>query len=133
MKSLFPENMTNISTLSLEGVASKVVYFKLQFHLIHWQTNGFAEHKATQEGYEYLESFLDEVMEKMMGYCGRRLGVFKLEPLGNVMSSTLVMDVMTFATSLKQYGETNGYHDICNIADALSGKMSQVKYLLTMT
>lgn len=133
MKSLFPESITTSSSLSLEGIATKIVYFKLQFHLIHWQTNGLAEHGATGEIYTYLEGFLDGIIEKLMGYCGRRIGAFKLEPLGNVVAMNLASDLADFATSLKQYGETNRYHDICNMADELSGSANKLKYLLTLS
>lgn len=131
--SLFPESMITSSTLSLEGIASKLVYFKLQFHLIHWQTDGLGEHGATGEMYSYIEGFLDTVIEKLMGYCGRKPGVFKLEPLGNVMATTLASDVINFASTLKQYGEVNGYHDICNMADELSGTAAKIKFLLTLS
>jgi hypothetical protein len=40
---------------------------------------------------------------------------------------------MTFASDLKMYGEKNSFHDICNLADALSGEAAKTKYLLTLS
>jgi hypothetical protein len=40
---------------------------------------------------------------------------------------------MKFASSLKMYGEKNGFHDVCNLADALSGEAAKTKYLLTLS
>jgi hypothetical protein len=40
---------------------------------------------------------------------------------------------MSFASSLKIYGERNSYHDVCNLADALSGEAAKTKYLLTLS
>jgi hypothetical protein len=38
-----------------------------------------------------------------------------------------------FASDLKAYGEANKFHDVCNLADALSGKAAKTKYLLTLS
>jgi hypothetical protein len=40
---------------------------------------------------------------------------------------------MSFASSLKMYGEKNSYHDVCNLADSLSGEAAKTKYLLTLS
>jgi hypothetical protein len=40
---------------------------------------------------------------------------------------------MDFASNLKAYGETNKFHDIANLADALSGEAAKVRYLLTLS
>lgn len=82
--SIFPESMMDKSSsqeLTLEGIASKLTYFHLQLHLLHWQTNSYAEHQALGAIYDYVHGFKDGVIEKLMGYIGRRLSIFKLEPL----------------------------------------------------
>jgi hypothetical protein len=45
----------------------------------------------------------------------------------------VVSELMSFASSLKVYGESNAYHDIANLADALSGEAAKTKYLLTLS
>jgi hypothetical protein len=40
---------------------------------------------------------------------------------------------MDFSSNLKAYGETNRFHDIANLADALSGEAAKTKYLLTLS
>jgi hypothetical protein len=40
---------------------------------------------------------------------------------------------MGFASSLKSFAESNGYHDIANLADSLSGEAAKTKYLLTLS
>jgi hypothetical protein len=40
---------------------------------------------------------------------------------------------MDFASNLKRYAESNSYHDIANLADALSGEAAKTKYLLTLS
>jgi hypothetical protein len=44
-----------------------------------------------------------------------------------------VSDLLSFSSSLKSYAESNSYHDISNLADALSGEAAKTKYLLTLS
>jgi hypothetical protein len=136
-KSLFPEEMINKSngpgTMTLESIASKLTYFQEQLHLLHWQTSSYAEHKATGKLYEYLQDFRDDVVEKIMGYTARKPMSLKIDPIGPAEVAMVVSELMSFASSLKVYGESNSYHDIANLADALSGEAAKTKYLLTLS
>jgi len=136
-KSLFPDDMMSkasfSSEMTLETIAGKLTYFHEQLHLLHWQTTSYATHKALGKLYEYVQDFKDDVVEKLMGYLGKRPGVFKIDPLSNASSMDVVKDLGMFASDLKAYGEANRFHDICNLADALSGEAAKTKYLLTLS
>ena len=132
-KSLFPEEMIKSSDMSLEGIASKLTYFHEQLHLLHWQTTSYAQHKALGKLYEYVQDFKDDVIEKLMGYTGKRPNAYKIEPLINCKPEQCVSDLMSFASNLKMYGEKNSFHDVCNLADSLSGEAAKTKYLLTLS
>jgi hypothetical protein len=136
MKSLFPQEMLNSSSgeMTLESIAGKLTHIHEQLHLIHWQTSSDAEHRAVGSLYDYVHDFKDGVIEKLMGYTGRKPKAFyKIEPLTNCTSSECVSNLLSFSSSLKSYAESNGYHDISNLADALSGEAAKVKYLLTLS
>ena len=135
-KSLFPEEMlskANSGELSLESIAAKLTYFHEQLHLTHWQTTSYAQHQATGALYDYVHDFKDGLIEKLMGYTGKRPGAYKIEPLTDCTAEKCVSDIMSFASLLKMYGEKNAYHDVCNLADALSGEAAKTKYLLTLS
>ncbi len=135
-KSLFPQEMLSKATdseLSLESIAAKLTYFHEQLHLTHWQTTSYAEHQATGALYDYVHDFKDGLIEKLMGYTGKRPGAYKIEPLTDCTAQQCVSDIMAFASSLKMYGEKNSYHDVCNLADSLSGEAAKTKYLLTLS
>jgi len=135
-KSFFPEEMMKSSSseeLTLETIAGKLTYFQEQLHLLHWQTTSYAEHQALGALYDYVHDFKDGVVEKLMGYLGKRPGVFKIEPLSNAKSMAVVESLCMFASDLKAYGEANKFHDICNLADSLSGEAAKTKYLLTLS
>jgi hypothetical protein len=136
LKSLFPDEMMEnkgSSSLTLETIAGKLTYFHEQLHLLHWQTTSYAQHKALGKLYEYVQDFKDGVVEKIMGYTSKRPGLYKIEPLTNCKPEQCVSDIMSFASELKMYGERNSFHDVCNLADALSGEAAKTKYLLTLS
>ena len=135
LKSLFPDEMMESkgNELSLESIAAKLTYFHEQLHLTHWQTTSYAEHQATGALYDYVHDFKDGVIEKIMGYTGKRPGPYKIEPLTNCTAGQCVSDLLAFASQLKSYGERNGFHDVCNLADSLSGEAAKVRYLLTLS
>jgi hypothetical protein len=132
-KSLFPDEMIKSGELNLETIAGKLTYFHEQLHLTHWQTTSYAEHQALGGLYDYVQDFKDGVIEKIMGYTGKRPAPYKIEPLINCTGNECVSNLLAFASSLKSYGEANNYHDIANLADALSGEAAKTKYLLTLS
>jgi hypothetical protein len=135
MKSLFPQEMLNSSSegLTLESIAAKLTYFHEQLHLLHWQTSSYAEHQALGALYDYVHDFKDGLVEKIMGYTGKRPGPYKIDALTNCTASQCVSDLLAFASALKMYGEKNSFHDVCNLADSLSGEAAKTKYLLTLS
>jgi hypothetical protein len=135
-KSLFPSDMlkSGAGEMTLESIAGKLTYFHEQLHLLHWQTTSYAEHQALGGLYDYVHDFKDGVIEKLMGYTGKRPKAPKVEPLSDTASASIVVsELMSFASSLKSFAESNSYHDIANLADALSGEAAKTKYLLTLS
>jgi hypothetical protein len=130
---LFPEGMSNKGELSLESIAAKLTHTHEQLHLIHWQTTSYAEHQATGALYDYVHDFKDGLIEKIMGYTGKRPTPYKIEALTNCTANQCVADLLAFASQLKAYGERNSFHDVCNLADSLSGEAAKTKYLLTLS
>lgn len=130
---LFPEGMSNKGELSLESIAAKLTYFHEQLHLTHWQTTSYAEHQATGALYDYVHDFKDGLIEKIMGYTGKRPTAYKIEPLTNCTAIQCVTDLLAFASQLKAYGERNGFYDVGNLADSLSGEAAKTKFLLTLS
>ena len=135
-KSLFPSDMLKSGSgeMTLENIAGKLTYFHEQLHLIHWNTTSYAEHQALGGLYDYVHDFKDGVIEKLMGYTGKRPKAPKVEPLSDTASASIVVsELMSFASSLKSFAESNSFHDISNLADALSGEAAKTKYLLTLS
>ena len=139
LKSLFPDDMMRSSSvapseMTIESVAGKLTYFHEQLHLLHWQTQSFAEHTALGSLYDDVQDFKDDVIEKLMGYTGRRIKAFKIDPIVDATTSTnIVSAVKSFAYDLEMWAEENKYCDVENMAQDLSGKAAKTLYLLTLS
>lgn len=130
---IFPKEMLEGSNFSLETIASKLTYFQEQLHLSHWQTKSYAQHKALGELYEYIQSFKDDVIEKLMGYMNRTIGVYKLEPLSTPDSMVLVNEIQNWSYKLYEWAGAQKYCDVENMAQELSGQSAKTKYLLKLS
>lgn len=139
LKSLFPEEMMEnkgSSSLTLETIAGKLSYFYEELHLLHFQTTSFAEHSALGTIYDKVGDFQDEIIEKIMGYTGRRVRAYKIDALKDYssgMPNQVVRELVSFAKDLEEFGEANNMPDIENIAQSLSGEASQTLYRLTLS
>jgi len=138
LKSLFPDEMMENAgnNLTLETIAGKLSFFYEQLHLLHWQTTSFAEHEALGKLYDKVGDLQDEIVEKIMGYAGKRVKAFKIDVLKDYapnMSNKVVKDLVSFAKDLEEFGEENNMPDIENVAQSLSGEAAQTLYRLSLS
>ena len=139
LKSLFPDEMMESkgsSSLTLETIAGKLSFFYEQLHLLHFQTTSFAEHSALGTIYDKVGDFQDEIIEKIMGYTGKRVRAYKIDALKDYtsgMPNQVVRELVSFAKDLEEFGEANNMPDIENIAQSLSGEASQTLYRLSLS
>ena len=134
-KSIFPEQMISTAggEFTIESVASKLSYFFEQIHLLHLQTPSHAEHLALNF-WDYVVDAKDEILEKLMGYEGRKIKAYKIDALTDYVPgapSKIVGDVKTFAKQLENFADGKGYGDISNLAQSLGGEAAKTLYLLT--
>jgi len=139
IKSLFPDEMMENAignALTLETISGKLSYFYEQLHLLHFQTTSFAEHEALGKIYDKVGDFQDEIVEKIMGYSGRRIKAYKIDVLKDYSSGApnqVVKELVSFAKQLEEFGEANNMPDIENVAQSLSGEAAQTLYRLTLS
>ena len=137
-KSLFPEGMLKSSggELSPDVIATRLSYFEIQLHNLHWATRSHAEHLALGGLYDKVFDLKDEIVEKVMGYTGTRAkttGVNGLKEYGVGVSDAVVGELISFAKQLENYAAANNMPDIENIAQSLSGEAAKTRYLLTLS
>ena len=139
IKSLFPKEMISTASgdLTPDTIATKLTYFELQLHNLHWATRSYAEHMALGGLYDAVFDLKDEIIEKIMGYNnGMRAKIGnpgQLKDYTPGVSEVVVSELISFAKQLENYGATNNMPDIENIAQGLSGTAAKTKYLLTLS
>lgn len=115
------------------NLSSNVNFFlglQNQFKILHWQTKGYARHKAFGEIYETLDSLIDEYVEICMGKHGR----FILDNSSNTIQMTNLADLniveflqtaknrlIGFSGELSQERDT----DLLNLRDEMLGSLNK--------
>jgi len=121
------------------NIASKIKFLmelQAQVKINHWQTKGYARHKAFDELYGGLVDLTDTFAEAAMGKYGR----FSLENddktlnIVNLTELDLKEMLQTSKEALIQW--TNEFDstdtDIMNIRDEILGLLNKITYLLTL-
>lgn len=132
---LFPDEMMSKSSsdMTLEGIASKLTWFELQLHMIHWQTSGYAEHQAMNL-YDDIHDFADNYIEKLMGYTGKKITELKIPPIvSNADALSIVRSIISYSEELSKFAKTNNYSDLDNMSQELSGNAAKTLFLLTLS
>lgn len=129
-------NRAQTESLTLDTIKAKLNYFELQLHELHWQTFGLGEHLALGDLYDTVFDVKDEIVEKIMGYSGKRTKATKHDEIKDYapgVAESVVVDLISFAKKLQDFGRDNNMPDIENIAQSLSGDAAKVKYRLTLS
>jgi DNA-binding ferritin-like protein len=136
--SIFPKDMLrNQGTeMSPDIIATKLSWFELQLHNLHWNTRTYSEHVCLGALYDKVFDLKDEIVEKVMGYTGTRASIGKIDaikPYGIGVSESVVNELKSFAKQLETYASLNNMPDIENISQSLSGDAVKTLYLLTLS
>ena len=107
-----------------------------QLKVMHWQTVGYARHKALDSTLDELYDVVDQFVEEAMGKYGR----FKLENETKTikLSNLSELDINSFCdTSIEaliQYNEQFEEVDtnLFNLRDEMLGLFNKLKYLITL-
>jgi len=121
------------------NIASKIKFLmelQAQVKINHWQTKGYARHKAFDKLYEGLVDGTDTFAEAAMGKYGR----FKLENedkslnIVNLSELDLKNMLQTSKEALIQWGSEfdSTDTDLLNIRDEILGLLNKITYLLTL-
>jgi DNA-binding ferritin-like protein len=121
------------------NIASKIKFLmelQAQVKINHWQTKGYARHKAFDELYGGLVDLTDTFAEAAMGKYGR----FKLENedktlnIVNLTELDLKEMLQTSKEALIQWNNEfdTTDTDIMNIRDEILGLLNKITYLLTL-
>lgn len=97
--------------------------------LNHYQNRTFAGHEALGRIYSTVNGLADTITEQLIGYSGTYPQSFNI---GNVTKTSIpeIADhIINLSGQIEQYAEENGYCNIENLAQELSGEGAQLKFL----
>ena len=106
-----------------------------QIKVMHWQTKGYARHKALDETLNELYDLVDQFVEEAMGKYGR----FKLENeskhielfnLKEIDTKQMIEKVIEALTQFNQQFESDS--NLLNIRDEMIGLFRKLQYLFTL-
>jgi DNA-binding ferritin-like protein len=105
--------------------------------LYHWNTKSYAEHKATDELYERLNSNIDKFVEVYLGKDGSRIqkwnrnvDIPQLESTKSLKSR--VFSFRDFLVGLTRTLDAKKDSDLLSIRDDILSDINQFLYLLTL-
>ena len=121
------------------NIQSNVNFFltlQSQLKVMHWQTKGYARHKALDETLDELYDVVDQFVEEAMGKYGR----FKLEDdtknieLFNSNEINVKEMINKVVEALNQFNDQFEEIDtnLFNIRDEIIGLFRKLQYLLTL-
>ena len=106
--------------------------------LYHWKTHSYAEHKATDDLYEKLNSHIDEFVEVLLGkdqsrvkMLERRIDLVDAENTKEV--KTRIHEYREFLADMNIYFDVKRDSDLMSIRDDILADLNQFLYLLSFT
>lgn len=109
----------------------KLLEYRDQLHILHWQTKSYAQHKAFDETYTNLLDLTDQFVEASSG----KYGNIKVESqikLVNTEEVKLDAWLNEIVTLLKGVDSVVKDTDLLNIRDEMLGVIHKLKYLLRL-
>jgi hypothetical protein len=104
--------------------------------LYHWKTRSYAQHKATDELYEKLNSNIDTFIEVLLGKDESRIKMME-KHIDLIDSSNVkdfkkrVYEYREFLINMSRYFDSKRDSDLLNIRDEILGSINQFLYLMT--
>lgn len=110
---------------------------QIQFKILHWQTKGYARHKAFGEMYDDLGDLIDDYVEVSMGKVGRFVvddatNTITYKNLKDVSIVDFLQDFKSKLWSLTEELDNVKDTDLLNIRDEILAKTNKLAYLLTL-
>jgi len=126
----------NTKTLTAEGqiteLAACLLHSATQAHVFHFQTTGYAAHKALQQYYEEIVDLVDELVEVFQGKYGRLKGYASCT-LKDYSDGCLVPYFQSLHSTVEATQQEIKDTDINNILDEVKALLKKMLYLLTLS
>ena len=136
MKNLktFKKFFESATVEDVQKIIDGIHQISMTFENYHHNTLSTSRHKSIDQVQEMFNDLKDDLIEKIIGYTGFRYNKTTISPIEYSIESLMNFPkvIMSFADELESFGKDNGYTDIENIAQEISGIGAKLSYLLTL-
>jgi hypothetical protein len=110
---------------------------QMQLRILHWQTKGYARHKAFGKTYSILDGLIDDFLEISMGKYGRfslsdSEKTLNLKNISELELSVFLKNMKSTLIGLTSQLSSEKDTDLLNIKDEMLGTVNKLSYLLTL-
>jgi DNA-binding ferritin-like protein len=110
---------------------------QFQLRILHWQTKGYARHKAFGNTYETLDGLIDSFVEVCMGKHGRftlqeENKTIKADNLAEVSIVDFLQSIKAKLIGMSAELSKENDTDLLNIRDEMLASINKLAYLLTL-
>jgi DNA-binding ferritin-like protein len=121
----------------LNTSVQKFLEIQAQLRILHWQTKGYARHKAFGKTYETLDGLIDSFVEVCMGKHGRFVleeqdKNIRIDNLTDVKIVEFLQNIKGFLISLSNELDPTKDTDLLNVRDEMLATINKLAYLLTL-
>jgi len=123
--------------MNLSSNVNFLLQTQTQIKILHWQTKGYARHRAFGETYSNLDALIDDFVEIYMGKYGRfslsenekKISIDNLTELDlTAFMKTVKSELIGMSNDLSKDKDT----DLLNLRDEMLGLFNKLSYLLTL-
>lgn len=114
-------------------LVSKLLHFRTQLHIKHWQTESYSEHKLLNKLYDNVLDMTDTLVETLQGKLGYRLKGFESYPYkDNDNTAMCIKEHLDYIMSYRNKLQKPEWNNIDNQLQVLQDTLEQSLYLLTL-
>lgn len=120
--------------MNLDSHINLLLGLSSQLKIFHWQTKGYARHKAFEKTRDTMEELMDQFVEESMGQYGRftlndETKTISLVNLSEIRPADMIETICQVLVKMdNEVTDTN----LLNIRDEMLGTLQKLKYLLTL-
>jgi len=127
----------NITKYTTSNLVSTLLTFQIKLKLFHWNTDNYAQHKASDQLHTDLSENIDSFVEKLLGTTPKdRLREVKVcvKPSTETLTSivTDVNKLKPYLIHMHFFPDTQSNSDLLNIRDEMLGQLNQFLYLIKL-
>jgi hypothetical protein len=115
--------------MTVQTVFDEIHKLYMQIKLNHYTVRSYPQHKALGLIYDAVGDLIDSITEKLVGYSGQYPAELALGTLRPTDIHQTADQIKKTGKEIVVFARSNGYYDIENLGQELSGQGAQLTFL----